>query len=148
MSILIRRMTLEDVDQVHNLEQQVFKDCWPRRSFVYEVENEDYSHPFVMLQQEKIVGYAVVWYVSRELHINNIAVAPEFRRQGFGAKLLEYILDLFQDFDTAFLEVRISNTAAISLYEKYMFIKAAIRKKYYTDGEDALIMVCNKAEIF
>ena len=148
MSIQIRRMTLEDVDLVYNLEKQIFKDSWPRKSFVHEVENENYSFPYIMLQQEKIVGYAVVWYVSKELHINNIAIAPEFQRQGFGAKLLEYILDLFQDFDTAFLEVRISNLAAISLYEKYKFNKAAIRKKYYTDDEDAVIMVRNKAELF
>jgi len=148
MSTQIRRMTLNDVDTVYELEKKIFKDSWSRRSFVNATSHTDYSFPLVLLLEEKIVAYAVVWYVSGELHINNIAVDPDFRRRGLAAELLEYILDVFQDFETAYLEVRISNKAAINLYEKYMFSKAAVRKKYYTDGEDALIMVCKRAEIF
>ena len=148
MSTQIRRMTLNDVDTVYELEKRIFKDSWSRRSFINEAVNTDYSFPYVMARQEKIVAYAVVWYVSGELHVNNIAVDPKFRRRGLGAELLEHILEMFPDFDTAFLEVRISNEAAIRLYEKYMFNKAGVRKKYYADGEDALLMVCKRAEMF
>lgn len=145
MKTEIRRMTMNDLPEVLRLEQNIFTDSWPRAHFINDIENTKIAYPCVMLKQEKIVAYAVVWYVSHELHINNIAVAPEFRRQGLADRLLNHVLGKFNDWQIAFLEVRFSNTAAIHLYKKHHFKEAVIRRGYYSDGEDAIIMIREKA---
>lgn len=144
MKIQFRRMTFDDVPEIFRLEQLIFTDSWPREHFINDIKNEKVAYPCVMLLQEKIVGYAVVWYVSRELHINNIAIVPDFRRRGFAGKLLEHILEKFEDWQVAFLEVRYSNVAAINLYKKYLFKEAVMQYGYYSDGEDAIIMIREK----
>ena len=144
MKIQFRRMTLDDVPEIFRLEQLIFTDSWPRKHFINDIKNKKVAYPCVMLLQEKIVGYAVVWYVSRELHINNIAIVPDLRRQGLAGKLLEHVLEKFEDWQVAFLEVRYSNVAAINLYKKYLFKEAVIRHGYYSNGEDAIIMIREK----
>lgn len=148
MNFHFRRMRLDDVAEIFRLERSIFKDSWPKKHFIREVENTKISYPCVMLLQEKIVGYAVVWYVSRELHINNIAIVPDFRQQGLAGRLLQHIFDKFNDWQTAFLEVRCSNTAAIRLYKKHGFKEAVIRQGYYSDGEDAIVMIRDKDAVF
>ena len=140
MSLLLRRMEYDDLRQIYELEKRIFADAWPPESFVNEIENRQHSYPFLMMAEKQIIGYGVVLYLSGELHINNIAVAPEFRRQGYGEKIMQHILDTFPDIPEAFLEVRLSNTAAIRLYEKFNFKRIYLRKAYYLDGEDALVM--------
>lgn len=148
MSWQFRRMEAGDTAEISRLEAAIFTDNWPEKHFIREVENKKISYPCVMLREEKIVGYAVVWYVSRELHINNIAIVPDFRRQGLAGRLLQHIFDKFNDWQTAFLEVRCSNTAAIRLYKKHGFKEAVIRQGYYSDGEDAIVMIREKDAVF
>jgi ribosomal-protein-alanine N-acetyltransferase len=86
----------------------------------------------------KVVGYIGVEKVLGETHIINMAVHPEYRKQGIGKWLMEAVLN---DKDVFFLEVRISNIPPQKLYEKYRFKKVGVRKHYYEDnGEDAYIM--------
>jgi len=133
-------MEYDDLQQVYDLEQRIFTDAWPLESFVNEIENRKHSYPFLMIRENRIIGYGVVLHLPGEIHINNIAVAPEFRGQGYGEKIMQHILDTFPDIPEAFLEVRLSNTAAIRLYEKFNFERIYLRRAYYPDGEDALIM--------
>lgn len=140
MNITFRRMQPEDAQQVFELEKQIFKDAWPIDSFLSEIENKKISYPFLMLNEKDIIGYAVIISVADEIHINNFAVTPGFRRKGYGRKLMQHILDKYTDHQDAFLEVRPSNVAAIALYEKFNFKQIYLRKAYYADGEDALIM--------
>jgi len=76
------------------------------------------------------------------MHLANIAVAPPYQGQGVGSHLLSVILGeaLVRQVRRAFLEVRPSNRKAIRLYEKFGFDKVGVRRRYYRDGEDALIM--------
>ncbi len=141
MSLKIREMTLEDVETVAQLEQQIFKDAWSKESFLSEITSKTYSFPLVMELNGDLVGYAVIWHYADELHIANIAIHPHHRRQGLGRQLLQYILREFGDAHFAFLEVRTSNTPAIQLYRSFGFRPLHVRKKYYRDGEDALVMV-------
>lgn len=141
MKIDFRRMEAGDVDRVHELEKQIFKDAWSRESFVKDIENTDLSFPVVVLADSVIAGYAVIWYFADELHIGNIAIAPEYQRKGFGSKLLEYVLRNFDHYIAAYLEVRKSNNAAINMYRKFGFSEYYTRRLYYRDGEDALVMV-------
>lgn len=90
-----------------------------------------------------ILGFATIWVMADEAHITNIAVRKQYQRQGIGELLLISIIDLATELKADFmtLEVRVSNTAAQSLYQKYGFTKTGIRTGYYTDNrEDALLM--------
>ena len=140
MKISFRRMQLEDIAEIFTLEKLIFKDFWPVEHFVAEVENTSISYPVIMYNGLKIVGYAVVWKIKDEANINNFAIVPDFRRNGYGAQLLSHIVMRFKDCAHLFLEVRQSNLAAIRLYEKFGFTKIDVRRKYYSDSEDALIM--------
>ncbi len=90
-----------------------------------------------------ILGYGGFWLMAGEAHISTLAVRPEWRRRGIGELLLVAMLEQAIELgaDLATLEVRVSNVAAQSLYEKYGFAKVGLRPHYYSDrGEDALIM--------
>ena len=140
MKVNIRPMTLDDLSTVVQLERKIFTDAWSKQSFLSEIVEKDYAHPLVVEVEGKIAGYAVIWHYFDELHIANFAIHPEFRRQGLGKLLMRYILQEFGDARFAFLEVRKSNLAAINLYRSFGFKTIQIRKKYYRDGEDALVM--------
>ena len=90
-----------------------------------------------------ILGFASIWVMADEAHLTNIAVRKQHQRQGIGELLLISIIDLAAELKADFitLEVRVSNTAAQSLYQKYGFTKVSARPGYYTDNrEDALLM--------
>ena len=133
-------MQQADIEVVFKLEKEIFSDPWTRESFEIELENRQNSYPCVLLNDNLVAGYAVVWYYSGEIHIGNFAIHPEFRKQGLGRILLENILDKFNDYNAAYLEVRKSNIAAINLYKKFAFEELYVREKYYSNKEDAMVM--------
>ncbi len=140
MSICFRRMEMKDVPEITRQEAAIFKDAWPADSFAAEIENTRISYPVIMENDGNIVGYAVVWRIAEEVQINNIAVVPKQRGKGYGSALLAHIFETMKPFSVAWLEVRVSNRAAIQLYDKFNFKTRYLRKAYYSDGEDALIM--------
>lgn len=140
MNVTIRRMKISDIDIVFALEQEIFSDPWTIESFRIEINNRQNSYPCVLLLDNLIVGYAVVWYYSGEIHIGNFAVHPGYRKQGLGKRLLRHIFDKFYEYNAAYLEVRKSNIAAINLYKSFTFEELYIRKKYYSNNEDAIVM--------
>ena len=140
MSVSIRRMQRADVDIVLKFEKEIFSDPWTLGSFLTEIENKQNSYSCVLLKDNLVAGYAVVWYYSGEVHIGNFAIHPDFRKQGLGKKLLTKILDKFYDYNAVYLEVRKSNMAAISLYKKFAFEELYVRENYYSNNEDAIVM--------
>lgn len=140
MSVSIRRMQQADVDIIFKLEKEIFVDAWTRESFLSEVESRQNSYPCVLLKNNLVAGYAVVWYYSGEIHIGNFAIHPDFRKQGLGQILLTNILDKFNEYDAAYLEVRESNIAAINLYKKFAFEELYVRENYYPNNENAIVM--------
>jgi len=93
--------------------------------------------------RQYIIGFAGIWAMADEAHLTNIAVRKQHQRQGIGELLLISIIDLAAELKADFitLEVRVSNTAAQSLYHKYGFTQVGVRPGYYTDNrEDALLM--------
>ncbi len=141
MTCRIRRMFEDDVPQVAGLEKDIFSDPWSEESFAIEVKNIKLSYPFVIEYEGKLAAYAVVWHYLGEAHIGNFAVAPAYRRKGFGRQLMEHILDKFKTYEIIYLEVRRSNESAIKLYGEYGFAPLYLRQNYYADGEDAVVMV-------
>ena len=140
--ILIREMTEADLGEVGLRERELFTDPWPESVFREDILSP-YSYPFVLQANNEIAGYAVLWIGVDEGHLTNIAVAKKYQRKSIAKKLLSYILRLALEKGLVriILEVRPSNTAAVSLYEAFGFERLAIRKDYYRNPvEDCLVM--------
>ncbi len=90
-----------------------------------------------------VVGYVLFWHVVDEIHLLNVAVAPESRRGGIGRTLVEAVIAYARAHAAAkiLLEVRASNAAALALYERLGFTRFNVRERYYSDGEDGIEMV-------
>ncbi len=143
MNLLIRRMRLEDVPAVHEIDMLSFSLPWPERSFRFEVTENPVSRGWVVEAGGRVIAMLVLWLVVDEAHIATIATHPDFRRQGIGEKLMiEALLAAREEgARRAFLEVRASNAAAQALYEKYGFVVDGRRPRYYKDNfEDAILM--------
>jgi len=143
LKLLVRWMRYRDVPIVCDIERQIFPSPWTADSFLYELHNRDYNISLVGLIDKKIVTYAVSYVVYDEFHISNVAVTADFRRLKIGETMLKITLQVGMEkaCQTAHLEVRRSNLAALALYQKYGFEIAGMRKNYYqNDNEDALLM--------
>lgn len=137
----IIKMTKEDAVALAELDEICFAVPWSAMSFRQEAENPVASY-FVAKENSRIVGYGGIWKVQDEGQITNIAVHPDMRKNGIASKLLEKLIDAVADCKSIVLEVRESNTAAISLYEKYGFKNCGIRKNFYhSPTENGIVMI-------
>ncbi len=140
----IRKMTLSDLPQVLALEQVSHPLPWSeaslRRSF-------DDHYGVVLIQSQRIAGFAFVQRILDEAHLLDIVIDPALRGQGLGRFLLDELMHKIfcEGINIWFLEVRVSNTSAIALYQSLGYNELGIRRNYY-DGpngrEDALMMAC------
>lgn len=127
--------------QVLALEQRSHLSPWSEASFRMEL-----GHPagifLVAILGGEIIGYAGCWVLVDEAHITNVVVAEAHRREGIGLRLMKELLHRAVERGAicATLEVRAGNTAAATLYEGMGFVSAGLRKRYYPDKEDAVIM--------
>lgn len=145
----IREMTLNDVERICVLETECFPSPWKAESFISELTTNKLATYYVVEEADIVAGYLGVWTILDEGHITNVAVSPEYRGKGYGVALVEHLKEdaLSKNVKWLTLEVRVSNTPAIKLYEKLGFESQGVRKKYYQDnGEDALIMWCTLVE--
>ena len=143
MNLVIRRMTLEDVPAVHEIDNLSFSLPWPERSFRYEITQNPVTRGWVAEANGRIAAMLVLWFIVDEAHIATIATHPDFRREGIGEQILIHaLLEVrAEGARRAFLEVRAGNIAAQSMYRKYGFVIDGIRPRYYRDNnEDALLM--------
>jgi len=141
----LRRMEEEDISAVLEIENLSYPNPWREMTFRGEVYNRPVSFPFVMVHkyQRRIIGYIIFWCMKERAMINNIAVHPDFRRMGIAEAVMHQVLDQIKKAGAGLvtLEVRPSNVAARSLYNKLDFEVLGIKEDYYHDPpEDALIM--------
>ena len=145
MNIELRRLTLADLAAIERIEQRAYPTPWSRSMFASELAKGssiclgavDTSAEDVLVAYLIISRYADAW------HVMNVAVHEDYRGQGIATKLLNRLFELTAGDDQRgyTLEVRVSNSSAIKLYEKLGFVPRGIRRGYYTDNrEDALIM--------
>lgn len=150
MNVNIRKMTVQDVPAVAQLDQMSFSLPWPEHSFHYEVSDNRVARCFVAETDDKQLAAMIVsWIVVDELHIATIATHPDFRRQGIGSQILTAALEdaALSNVRKAFLEVRAGNEAALAMYRKFGFEMTGRRPRYYKDnGEDALLMTLEPLE--
>jgi [ribosomal protein S18]-alanine N-acetyltransferase len=133
-----------DLDAVLAIEVESFTSPWTREMYVAELENVGVSFCYLARDETgQILGFCSFWRVLDELHINNLAVAPPYRRRGIGSTLLSYVLSEGAKLGAhrATLEVRRSNEVARHLYDHLGFATAGVRRAYYTNPvEDALVL--------
>ena len=144
MNVEIRKMTMEDVPAVAELDRISFALPWPERSFRFEVRENTASRCYVATTDEQIVGAVVAWLLVDELHVATIATHPDFRRQSIAQRLLLHALKLAtkEGAVSSFLEVRASNLAAQAMYHKFGYEEVGRRRRYYKDNdEDAILMM-------
>ncbi|WP_281648743.1 ribosomal protein S18-alanine N-acetyltransferase [Parendozoicomonas sp. Alg238-R29] len=141
----LRPMTEADVDSVHALESSTSPHPWTPGIIRNCLTTGDRC--WLLEKDNLLVGYTVTMVAVGEGHILNIAITPDFQRQGLGQRLLDFLIqDLAeQKANIIFLEVRTSNTSAIELYLKNNFTEVGRRNNYYpcsrNGREDALVMV-------
>ena len=141
--IVYREMTLGDIEQVYAIECASFTQPWSVESLIGEVVENDVAYYIVADLDGRIVGYAGEWVMYDEAHMTNIAVIPEFRRQGVATNLILSLMRGAQRKGAGrmTLEVREFNFGAQALYASLGFTKVGVRRKYYSDtGENAFIL--------
>jgi [ribosomal protein S18]-alanine N-acetyltransferase len=150
MNLILKIFDRIDLDRVVALDQLCFGQLWSVAQ--YEREHDSPNSDILILvdtDTQQILAYGCVWAIVDEAHITIIAVHPDQRHQGFGQLVLWGLLQraVMRDLARATLEVRLSNAAAIGLYEKFGFQTAGQRKKYYENPtEDALILWKNRLQ--
>jgi ribosomal-protein-alanine N-acetyltransferase len=134
----------DDLEGVLQVEQESFTNPWTREMYSWELQNRSVCHIFVVRTPDcSVAGFCAFWLVFGEIHINNVAMRPEYRSQGIGTALIHHVLAEARRLGArrATLEVRESNTGARRLYERLGFYVAGTRRHYYTNPvEDALIL--------
>ena len=135
---MIRRANVLDAKQIAELDGSIFLDSLDYNFIYNDLLNNPMAYYFVCEVDNKIVGYINCW-VSDNTEILNFCVYPEYRKQGIGALLFNEVEKI--SVGMLSLEVRVSNSNAINFYSKRGFKKAFVRKGYYSNGEDAILMV-------
>lgn len=138
----IRKMTPPDLPRVVEVERACFGERWSLAAFQNELANPQSSY-FVGLESGQIVAYAGYWLILEEAHITTIGTDPAHQGCGFGARMLLHLIEHAARAEAHWLtlEVRVSNEAAIGMYEKFGFTSLGRRRGYYHDNhEDALVM--------
>lgn len=139
----IRQMTIEDIDEVVEVENAVFSSPWTKQAFYHELLHNRFAVYFVAESARRVVGYVGLWVVYEDANITNIALLPDYRGFGYGEQLMKTAMQYAKGNGAKkmSLEVRVSNERAKRLYQKLGFRHGGIRKNYYTDNlEDASVM--------
>ncbi|MBE6810277.1 MAG: ribosomal-protein-alanine N-acetyltransferase [Ruminococcaceae bacterium] len=139
-NIKVSSATVDNIQAIANIEKECFSIPWSKNAIK---ESMTAGTCFYVAQfNDNIVGYMGLSKIAGEGYVTNVAVLPEYRRTGIGKKILEYVIDNSKnELEFISLEVRVSNHAAISLYEKFGFERVGLRKRFYENPqEDAIIM--------
>ena len=141
----IRAWRYEDILKISEMEKEIFGgEAWSYKTLATVFETPTFSG-ILCEDGGEIAGYGGVTVAADSADIGNIAVAEHYRDSGIGTSLLQKLCEKAKEkgAEKVFLEVRVSNSAAMKLYLKCGFAGAYARTRYYPDGEDCLVMVKN-----
>jgi [ribosomal protein S18]-alanine N-acetyltransferase len=144
-SLQVAPAAIADLGAIADLDQRCFGGLWSPDAYQREIESP--NSDLLLLNggdaQAPLLGLGCLWAILEEAHITILAVHPQYRRLGYGRRLLTALLTAAHQrgLEWATLEVRPSNQAAVRLYEQFGFATVGRRRRYYQDnGEDALIL--------
>jgi ribosomal-protein-alanine N-acetyltransferase len=136
----IRSLAYSDLPDVIALERRAFPSPWSLAMFVLELSKPN-SICVGAISNSELAGYLICSRYHTVWHLMNVAVDLDYRRLGVASGLIEHLLEEAGEDERYTLEVRVSNTEAIQMYESFGFRSAGVRRSYYHDNnEDALIM--------
>ncbi|MGI9646567.1 MAG: ribosomal protein S18-alanine N-acetyltransferase [Ilumatobacteraceae bacterium] len=146
--VVVESMRRRDLRRgVMDIEADAYPRPWSQGVFTSELEQarRGTRHYLVARSGREVVGYAGLWFTDGEAHVTNVAVKQSWRRQGVARRLLVALAEEARRRGcTAWtLEVRVSSTGAQELYRTFGFVPAGIRKRYYENTEDAIVMWCH-----
>jgi len=139
----IRKFKYHDLNQVLEIEKDAYgEDHWSRDIFYTELDKKN-SYNIVAVKDKTIAGFLISSYLFDEAELLSVAVAKNHRRKGIARKLMENFIhnSKLNGIEKIFLEVKTQNFKAKLLYTSFGFEKISVRKKYYSDGSDADIML-------
>lgn len=148
--IRVRDMVPADIPAVHELEERLFPvDAWPLQMFVDELSQPETRRYLIAEASDGIIGYAGLMCIEPIADVQTIAVVPEYEGKGIGSALLRELISEGRRRGAAdlLLEVRADNPRAQQLYRRFGFEQIHVRRKYYRDGVDALIMRLELANV-
>ena len=139
---MIRKMRHSDLKQVLEIEDRSFKEPWTLKQYEYEMYDNPYASLWVLENNGTIIGYYDLWIIFENAELANIAVDTVYRNQGYGQQLMDHMQQqaVNRGCENISLEVRVSNEAAIRLYEKNDFFTVSLRKDYYKDEDGYRMM--------
>lgn len=140
-NVEIFKMTISDLDEISDILYSEFDDFWTISTLKSELQNTNSQYIVAKLNNE-IIGFGGIWKAVDDIHITDIVVKEVFRRQNIGSIILKQLIDLAkkQTITSITLEVNSNNIPAQKLYEKFGFKRIGLRKKYYNNTDDAVIM--------
>ncbi|TXL65614.1 ribosomal-protein-alanine N-acetyltransferase [Cerasibacillus terrae] len=144
--LVIRKMEETDIEPILEVEAASFPDPWSKDILYQEIVKNSFAHYYVMLMDEKYIGYVGLWIVMDDAQITNIAILPAYRGRKLGEKLFDFAVKQAIQLGVRrlSLEVRVSNIAAQRMYQKFGLVPGGIRKNYYKNNqEDAIVMWVN-----
>ena len=126
----IREMKVDDLKRIVELEKDLFLSPWNEEDFIHELKENPMAGYYIIEKENQIIGYIGLWFLGDQ-------------GQGCASQLMEYALEKSEElhYQNVNLEVRVSNVKAIALYQKFGFKNVAVRKRYYSNGEDAYLMI-------
>ena len=138
----ISEMTLLDLETIQDILISDFDDFWSVSTLKGELQNSNSKYIVAKLDND-IVGFGGIWKAVDDIHITDIVVRKAQRNNGIGSAILAKLIELSkgdENIKSLTLEVNSNNTPAQKLYKKFDFKKVGLRKKYYNNTDDAIIM--------
>lgn len=149
INVEIRKMTIEDLPSVLEIENLCFVSKWSEKDFLYELNENKVSNLWVIelsassTNQKSVVGFIDFWITFDSATISQIAIHPDIQHRQLGSALMDEMYNecFAKKVRNITLEVRKSNQKAIKFYEKHGFKTVLTKPHYYQNGEDALYMI-------
>ena len=138
----VRKMEFRDIKKVVELEEKYLLESLGEKLLASELSEKNNGVSFYVIENDDVViGYIGRYYFFQEAEVLNFVVDESYQRQGYGQKLFDKMVKDMKDVKKITLEVRASNIKGINFYTKIGFKQVGVRKKYYKNGEDALLLL-------
>ena len=138
----VRKMEFRDIKKVVELEEKYLLESLGEKLLASELSEKNNGVSFYVIENDDVViGYIGRYYFLQEAEVLNFVVDESYQRQGYGQKLFDKMVEDMKDVKKITLEVRASNIKGINFYTKNGFKQVGVRKRYYKNGEDALLLL-------
>ena len=136
----IRYARVNDLGEIYDIEKRIFSNPWSKQSIKNEINRISCSLNFIAEKNDHLIGYCFSHIIDKEVHILNMAIDVPYQHLGNGKEFFSLIIKNYMEHANVFLEVSKTNFPAINLYLNFGFKETDIKKKFYSNGDDAILM--------